>query len=250
MLFASVIASPTLFIARNNGFAISTPSSEQYFGDGIAARGAGYGVDTVRVDGNDVLAVLSATRDARRRCVESGRGVLLEAMTYRYGRSHLLFVEHFANILVWEPYSVGHHSTSDDSFAYRPRQEVEDRKRIDNPIARYRLFLQNRGWWSDAEEEELKESLKKDVMRAFKHAESMKRHELKEAFSDVYGGEEPLNLVGGPSFTPSRASSMLPQGKKIGSDTSPHVLCRKNSGRSSLDCSENTGPCGNRGRPR
>jgi TPP-dependent pyruvate/acetoin dehydrogenase alpha subunit len=87
MLFSSVIASPTLFIARNNGFAISTPSSEQYFGDGIAARGAGYGIDTIRVDGNDVLAVLSATRDARRRCVESGRGVLLEAMTYRYSPS-------------------------------------------------------------------------------------------------------------------------------------------------------------------
>jgi len=85
MLFASTISSPTLFIARNNGFAISTPSSEQYFGDGIAARGPGYGIDTVRVDGNDVLAVLSATREARRRCVESGRGVLIEAMTYRYG---------------------------------------------------------------------------------------------------------------------------------------------------------------------
>jgi TPP-dependent pyruvate/acetoin dehydrogenase alpha subunit len=94
MLFSSVIASPTLFIARNNGFAISTPSSEQYFGDGIAARGAGYGIDTIRVDGNDVLAVLSATRDARRRCVESGRGVLLEAMTYRYSLlSRLLFVK-------------------------------------------------------------------------------------------------------------------------------------------------------------
>ncbi|KAH9179284.1 branched-chain alpha-keto acid dehydrogenase E1-alpha subunit [Lactarius sanguifluus] len=173
MLFASTIASPTLFIARNNGFAISTPSSEQYFGDGIAARGAGYGIDTIRVDGNDVLAVLSATREARRKCVESGRGVLVEAMTYR----------------------VGHHSTSDDSFAYRARQEVEDRKRIDNPIARYRLFLKNRGWWSDSDEDELKESLKKDVMRAFKTAEGLKRHELSDIFSDVYGGEEPPNLV-------------------------------------------------------
>ncbi|KAH9980222.1 branched-chain alpha-keto acid dehydrogenase E1-alpha subunit [Lactifluus volemus] len=172
MLFASTVASPTLFIARNNGFAISTPASEQYFGDGIAARGVGYGIDTIRVDGNDVLAVLNATREARRRCVESGRGVLLEAMTYR----------------------VGHHSTSDDSFAYRARQEVEDRKRIDNPISRYRLFLKNRNWWSDAEEVELKESLKKDVMRALKHAEGLKRHELSELFSDMYGGEEPLNL--------------------------------------------------------
>lgn len=40
-------------------------------------------MDTIRVDGNDVLAVLSATKEARRKCVEGGRGVLLEAMTYR-----------------------------------------------------------------------------------------------------------------------------------------------------------------------
>lgn len=84
MLLASTIPSPTLFIARNNGFAISTPSSEQFHGDGIASRGPGYGVDTIRVDGNDVLAVLGAVREARRRCVESGRGVLVEAMSYRY----------------------------------------------------------------------------------------------------------------------------------------------------------------------
>ena len=107
-------------------------------------------------------------------------------------------------------YRVGHHSTSDDSFAYRQRQEVEDRKRIDNPISRYRLFLQNRGWWSDAEEAELKDWLKKDVMRAFKHAESLKRHELKEIFSDVYAGEEPLNLVGVPHSFPLPPSYPLP----------------------------------------
>ncbi len=194
MLFASTIPSPTLFIARNNGFAISTPSSEQYFGDGIAARGAGYGIDTIRVDGNDVLAVLSATREARRKCIESGRGVLVEAMTYRYGSPfpHFTTYKSCPGVI----HSVGHHSTSDDSFAYRARQEVEDHKRIDNPIARYKLFLKNRGWWSDSEEDELKESMKKDVMRAFKKAEGLKRHELKEIFSDVYGGEEPLNLVG------------------------------------------------------
>ena len=84
LLLASTIPSPTLFFARNNGFAISTPSTEQFYGDGIAARGPGYGIDTIRVDGNDVLAVLSATREARRRCLEQGRAVLIEAMTYRY----------------------------------------------------------------------------------------------------------------------------------------------------------------------
>ena len=80
---ASTIPTPTLFIARNNGFAISTPSSEQYYGDGIASRGPGYGVHTIRVDGNDVLAVYAAVKEARRLCIDDGRAVLVETMTYR-----------------------------------------------------------------------------------------------------------------------------------------------------------------------
>lgn len=95
--------------------------------------------------------------------------------------------------------SVGHHSTSDDSFAYRPRQEVEDRKRIDNPIARFRLFLESQGWWNAEQEESYKAEVKKEVMQAFKRAENLPRSELKEMFTDVYGGEEPWNIVS--SFT-------------------------------------------------
>lgn len=83
-MLASTIPSPVVFIARNNGFAISTPSTEQYYGDGIASRGPGYGIDTVRVDGNDILAVITAVREARRRCLAQGRAVLVEAMSYRY----------------------------------------------------------------------------------------------------------------------------------------------------------------------
>ena len=83
-LAASTIPSPALFIARNNGFAISTPANEQYYGDGIAARGPGYGIHTIRVDGNDILAVYNAVKEARRLCIEEGRAVLVEAMTYRY----------------------------------------------------------------------------------------------------------------------------------------------------------------------
>jgi len=90
LLLASTIPSPTLFLVRNNGFAISTPSTEQFYGDGIAARGPGYGIDTVRVDGNDILAVLGAVREARRRCLHQGRAVLVEAMSYRYVAQPLL----------------------------------------------------------------------------------------------------------------------------------------------------------------
>jgi 2-oxoisovalerate dehydrogenase E1 component alpha subunit len=138
-----------------------------------AAPGPGYGMETIRVDGNDVLAVLHATREARRRCVANGRGVLIEAMTYR----------------------VGHHSTSDDSFAYRPRAEVEQWVKGDNPLVRFRLFLVDRGWWSAKEEEEMKARVKNEILQAFRRAESRKRPELGELFTDIYAGPEPWNIV-------------------------------------------------------
>ena len=128
--------------------------------------------------------------------------------------------------------SVGHHSTSDDSFAYRPRQEVEDRKKVDNPIVRFRLFMESKGWWSKEEDDVTKERLKHEVMTTFKRVEKLKRHELKELFEDVYGGDEPWNLV----------SSSCP----------PFLLYPNNSqrlhnGKSYPGSCESTAPTGSRG---
>ena len=60
--FAATLDCPIIFFCRNNGYAISTPVNEQYKGDGIAVRGPAFGMDTIRVDGNDVFAVYNATR--------------------------------------------------------------------------------------------------------------------------------------------------------------------------------------------
>ena len=76
-------ATPTFPSSRNNGYAISTPSHENYIGDGIASRGPGYGIEAVRVDGNDVLAMYKVTKYARTVAVEEQRPVLVEALTYR-----------------------------------------------------------------------------------------------------------------------------------------------------------------------
>ena len=156
---------PCIFICRNNGYAISTPTSDQYRGDGIASRGSGYGIDTLRVDGNDIFAVRRAIKEARRLALEDGgRPVLVECMAYR----------------------VGHHSTSDDSFAYRQRVEVEDWKRRDNPITRLRKWLEARTIWDDAREKELRSSMRKEVLRAFEQAEKQKKPNIKHAFTDVW----------------------------------------------------------------
>lgn len=72
-----------LCCSRNNCYAISTPSYEQYKGDGIAGRGVGYGIASIRVDGNDILAVLHATKEARNFALRENKPVVIEAMTYR-----------------------------------------------------------------------------------------------------------------------------------------------------------------------
>lgn len=81
--FAATLECPVIFFCRNNGYAISTPTSDQYRGDGIAARGPSYGIDSIRVDGNDVFAVYNATSKAKEHALKFNKPVLIEAMTYR-----------------------------------------------------------------------------------------------------------------------------------------------------------------------
>lgn len=162
---AATRSCPVIFICRNNGYAISTPTLEQYRGDGIASRGTGYGIDTIRVDGNDIWAVREATKKAREMALtDGGRPILIEAMSYR----------------------ISHHSTSDDSFAYRARVEVEDWKRRDNPITRLRKYLEKKGIWDEDKEKECRARIRKEVLKAFAEAEKEKKPPLRSMFEDVY----------------------------------------------------------------
>lgn len=162
---AATRACPVVFVCRNNGYAISTPTLEQYRGDGIASRGVGYGIDTVRVDGNDVFAVREVMGRARAMALEGGgRPVLVEAMSYR----------------------VSHHSTSDDSFAYRAKVEVEDWKRRDNPVTRLRKWMEGRGVWDAEREGKARRRIRGEVLGAFARAEREKRPRLRGMFEDVY----------------------------------------------------------------
>lgn len=163
--FAATRSCPVIFVCRNNGFAISTASIEQYKGDGIASRGLGYGIDTIRVDGNDIFAVREVMAQARKMALDGNcRPILIEAMSYR----------------------VSHHSTSDDSFAYRAKREVEEWKRRDNPITRLRKWLENKGLWNEDMEREARASIRKQVLQEFSAAEKAKKPALRAMFEDVY----------------------------------------------------------------
>lgn len=166
MNFAATLKSQTIFVCRNNGYAISTPVADQYAGDGIAIRGLAYGMQTVRVDGNDLFAVYLATKKCREICVNNSEPVCMEFMTYR----------------------MGHHSTSDDSSQYRPEGEIEAWIKISaHPIGRLRLYLERIGLWTAELDEEIKRDAKETMLSKLKDAERKKRYPILDGiFSDVY----------------------------------------------------------------
>lgn len=171
MNFASTVGSHTLFFVRNNGFAISTPAQDQYHGDGILPRGVAYGMPSIRVDGNDALAVFKATRRAREIILERDTPVLVEAMSYR----------------------VGHHSTSDDSTAYRSKDEISHFDNVFSPIARFGNFLKAREWWSDAKTEEIQKATRQECLTELKRQEKIPPWPVDELFNDTYS-DLPENL--------------------------------------------------------
>eukprot|EP01059_Diplonema_ambulator_P033511 TRINITY_DN7049_c0_g1_i1.p1 TRINITY_DN7049_c0_g1~~TRINITY_DN7049_c0_g1_i1.p1 ORF type:complete len:436 (+),score=175.26 TRINITY_DN7049_c0_g1_i1:44-1309(+) len=170
--FAATLGCRTIFFCRNNGYAISTPAVDQYAGDGIYARGVGYGIRSVRVDGNDIFAVHAATKKARELCIEHNAPVLIEAMTYRGG----------------------HHSTSDDSTRYRQKSEVEKWTQEPNPIKRFTRYLEKKGWWSKDDDKAVREETRKEVMAALQRQEKMGFYPPEELIEDVYAKPTP-NLI-------------------------------------------------------
>ncbi|KAL6725177.1 2-oxoisovalerate dehydrogenase subunit alpha [Ancylostoma duodenale] len=161
--FAATLDCPIIFFCRNNGYAISTPTSDQYGGDGIAGKGPGYGLHTIRVDGNDVFAVYNATKAARELALQN-KPVLIEAMTYR----------------------LGHHSTSDDSTFYRSLEEVKEWGDKDHPITRFKKYITEKGWWSEEDEKNWQKDCRKRVLKAFSDAEKQKLAHYHDMFEDVY----------------------------------------------------------------
>lgn len=160
---AAVLNCPVIFFCRNNGYAISTPTEEQFAGDGIASRGIGYGVRTIRVDGNDVLAVYAATKLAREIALKEACPVLIEAMTYRLAA----------------------HSTSDDPSGYRSKDE-EAKWQQKDPIERFKKWLDGKEWLNEPALEAYKSNAREEILAALKKAEQVPVNPLEDIIEDVY----------------------------------------------------------------
>jgi len=138
--------------------------TEQYRGDGIAVRGVSYNIKTARCDGNDTWAVHHVMKQAREIAVRDKVPVLIEAMTYRGG----------------------HHSTSDDASRYRGTDELNSWTQSNNPLARMRLFMEKKSWWSQEMETEARAEARAVVLQALERAEAKKWLPVDALFEDVY----------------------------------------------------------------
>ncbi len=116
--FAAVWKAPAVFLIQNNGYAISVPLAKQSAAPTLAAKGIGYGVPSLLIDGNDAAAVYAAVRTGVERAASGGGPTLIEAITYR----------------------VEAHTNADDATRYRASDEV--RAWLDrDPIARLEAYL-------------------------------------------------------------------------------------------------------------
>jgi 2-oxoisovalerate dehydrogenase E1 component alpha subunit len=148
LLFASVYKAPIILNVVNNQWAIST--FQGYAGGeqrSFAARGPGYGMPGLRVDGNDFLAVYAATEWAAERARKGAGGTLIELVTYRASA----------------------HSTSDDPSRYRPKEDA-DRWPLGDPIERLKGHLIALGEWSDERHATLVAELDQQVAAAWQEA--------------------------------------------------------------------------------
>ncbi len=148
--FAGVFQAPVVLVVQNNGWAISVPRHKQSAAPTLAARGAGFGIPSALVDGNDILAVYDVMQQAVERA-RSGQGpTLVEALTYRMGA----------------------HTTADDPTRYRSPEEVES-WRIKDPLVRFKRFLMSRDMLDEAEDQQLIAVIEEEINEAVRVAEAM-----------------------------------------------------------------------------
>jgi pyruvate dehydrogenase E1 component alpha subunit/2-oxoisovalerate dehydrogenase E1 component alpha subunit len=161
--FAAKYVIPCVLVCQNNHWSISVPTAKQTASRTIAIKGRAYGIPSIRVDGNDFLAVYNVLKVAIERARRGDGPTFVECLTYR----------------------IGAHSTSDDPTRYRSNEEVESWKRKD-PVDRLRKHLVQRGLVSDASDQELDRILAEEIGIVVKEVEELPPPARTALFDDVY----------------------------------------------------------------
>lgn len=161
--FASVYKAPVVFVLENNGWAISVPVEKQAGVREFARRGPGFGIPSVRVDGNDILAMIVASNEAVNHARDGGGPYLIEAVTYRM---HV-------------------HTTADDPKVYRSEDEVKAWEEKD-PITRFEAYLKNKGIYTEEDIERIGQECEQEVLDARENFRKRAKPNAREVFDFMY----------------------------------------------------------------
>ena len=142
MNFAGVWHVPVIFVCQNNQWAISVPLKKQTHSRTIAQKALAYGLPGIQVDGNDVLAVYAAAREAVERARAGDGPTLIECVTYR----------------------LGVHTTADDPTKYRTAEEVAMWEQKD-PLTRFRGYLEKRNLLEEGLEQKVDDEIAEAIRR-------------------------------------------------------------------------------------
>jgi len=165
---AGVVKAPVVFFCQNNYWAISTSCRLQTGAPTFAEKALAYGFPGIQVDGNDLLAVYAATKEAVDRA-RNGKGpTLIEAITYRLGM----------------------HTTADDGSRCEP-PGMRDEWRPKDPLIRAQQFLAKRGTWSDAVSAEMEREVAAELDRAWEAAKAEPPPKLVESLAHVFATMTP-----------------------------------------------------------
>ena len=170
--FAGAWRVPVVFVAIDNGWAISVPRTAQTAAETLAQKAIGAGFTGLQVDGNDVVAVRHAVERALATAREGGGPTLIEALTYR----------------------LSDHTTADDAGRYRDADEVSRQWR-EEPLARLRAYLAEAGVWGKDDEERMIADIDARIERAVAAYEATPP-QAPEAMFDYLHATLPVALEG------------------------------------------------------
>ena len=145
---AAVWDLPVIFVIENNGYGLSTPSSEQFRCKQFADKGIGYGMDAYTIDGNNILEVYKAVKDIKEQNLKKSKPVILECMTFRMR---------------------GHEEAS--GTKYVPDELMEQWEKLD-PIDNFETFLLNEKVLTQSAIEDFKKEIKSEINSAWEETES------------------------------------------------------------------------------
>jgi pyruvate dehydrogenase E1 component alpha subunit len=166
---AGVWSAGVIFFVQNNQWAISLPTEEQTATHTLAEKACAYGFESIRVDGNDLLAVYAATAAGAQITREQNRPVLIEGYTYRLGA----------------------HTTADDPKLYRDETQVEAWLEKD-PLIRLERYLQGKGLLNETDVEAVKEQTLAQAKKAFERTESEPDPSLDDTFGYTFSTLPPV----------------------------------------------------------